>query len=85
MKFQSVAEIEVKLSFGDTDLSVGRLASRQNKYFFQFDMIFFTAARKFSIQITIPRTCSSAWRSTRSPAGGCLTCIGRRNMSRTCG
>ena len=46
MKFQSVTEIEVKLSFGDTDLSVGRLASRQNKYFFQFDMIFFTAGTK---------------------------------------
>ena len=85
MKFQSVTEIEVELSFSDTDLSVGRLASRQNKIYFQFDMIFFAAARKFSILMTIPRTCLSAWRSTRSPAGRCLTCIGGRNMSRTCG
>ena len=37
MNFQSVTEIKVELSFGDTVLSVGRLASRQNKIYFQFD------------------------------------------------
>ena len=37
MNFQSATEIKVELSFGDTVLSVGRLASRQNKIYFQFD------------------------------------------------
>ena len=37
MNFQSVTEIKVELSFGDTVLSMGRLASRQNKIYFQFD------------------------------------------------
>ncbi len=37
MNFQSATEIKVELSIGHTVLSVGRLASRQNKIYFQFD------------------------------------------------
>ncbi len=37
MTFQSTTEIKVKLSFGDIILSVGRLAIRQNKIYFEYD------------------------------------------------
>lgn len=37
MNFQPVTQIQVELSFGDIVLSVGRLASRQNKIYFEYD------------------------------------------------
>lgn len=37
MTFQSTTEIKVKLSFGEIILSVGRLAIRQNKIYFEYD------------------------------------------------
>ncbi len=40
MSFQSVSEIKVELSLGDMVLSVGRLASRQNKIYFEYDLEF---------------------------------------------
>ena len=37
MKFQSISEIKLDLSFGDIVLTAGRLASRQNKIYFEYD------------------------------------------------